>query len=290
MGPSDGATQVSGGRVVAWREAGHPAGRPLLWFHGGLSSSLEADVLHEAARRHGVRVLAPDRPGIGRSSLWDLPTVARWSEVAAACAADVGLDRVSVAGWSAGGPYALACAVAMADRIESVTLVAGMYPVTDPARRRELGLRTDRVLLPLAQRHRALARALLAPYRLLPGTTRWRLTRRSAGPAERAALTDDARAGVTAMLGHAVLHGVGGVVADYRRIGAAWGFALDDVGIPVTVVQGSADSMVPPAHAERLHGALRGSTLEVLPGAGHFLPLSHADELMARVGGGAAQA
>ena len=74
--------------------------------------------------------------------------------------------------------------------------------------------------------------------------------------------------------------GVGGVVADYGRVGAAWGFDLADVELPVTLLQGSSDSMVPPAHAEVLCGSLRAATLEVLPDAGHFLPVTHATEIV----------
>ena len=270
--------------MLGWREAGDPSGRVLLWFHGGLSSAGEVEFLDTAARAHGVRLLAPDRPGVGETSPWDLANVAEWPDAVDEWCRELGLGRCSVAGWSAGGPYALACAWRLADRMDAVTLVASMYPVTDPARLRELGLRTDRLLLPMARRHPARARLVLEPYRCLPPAALWRLSRASAGAAERAALTPEVRPAFTAMLRRAVRHGVRGVVADYRCVGAAWGFALGDVTTRVTLLQGSADRMVPPAHAELLRAQLGAGSLRVLPGAGHFLPLTHAEDIVASLG------
>jgi pimeloyl-ACP methyl ester carboxylesterase len=281
----EGITDVGGGRLVAWHQAGEPSGRPLLWFHGGLSSSGEAELLDAAARAAGIRVVALDRPGVGQSSLWDMDRVADWPEVVEACADELAVGRFSVAGWSAGGPYALACAWRLAERIDAVTLVAGVYPVTDPARRRELGLRTDRILLPLARRHPGMARLGLAPVRWLPEDALWRVTRASAREAERRALTPEVRPAVSAMLHAATRRGTAGVVADYRCIGSDWGFALGDVTFPVTLLQGDADGMLPPSHAERLAEELGSARLHSIPGAGHFLPITHAAEIVASLSG-----
>jgi pimeloyl-ACP methyl ester carboxylesterase len=59
------------GRYLCWCTFGtHSAipGRTVLYFHGYLSSRLEAAILHEDAEELGVRIIAFDRPGYGRSS------------------------------------------------------------------------------------------------------------------------------------------------------------------------------------------------------------------------------
>ena len=56
------------GRVLAYEEYGDPAGFPVLSFHGGLSSRLDAAPAHEAAVAVGVRLVSPDRPGMGLST------------------------------------------------------------------------------------------------------------------------------------------------------------------------------------------------------------------------------
>ncbi len=287
MHTSDLVVRLGPGRVVGYREAGDLQGRPLVWCHGGLSSSAEVVFLDAAARANAVRVIAFDRPGIGDSSMFELGPVSRWADVVAACADELGLERFAVAGWSAGGPFALACARYLADRLDSVTLVATMSPVTDPARRKELGLRTDRVLLPLSIGHPELARLVLEPYRVIPEPLLWRATVATAGEAERRALTPAVRPAFTAMLRRAVAHGTRGVVADYARVGSDWGFSLHEIDAAVRMLQGSADAMVPPSHAELVRASLPSASLRTLAGAGHFLPITHAEEIVRTVGGAA---
>ena len=43
------------------------------------------------------------------------------------------------------------------------------------------------------------------------------------------------------------------------------------------------DKHFPPRHAERLHAAVSGSRLEVIPGAEHWMPWYLAGEVAARV-------
>ena len=60
-----GVVTLADGRDLAYEEYGNPDGFPVLSFHGGLSSRLDAAPAHEAAVLMGVRLLSPDRPGIG---------------------------------------------------------------------------------------------------------------------------------------------------------------------------------------------------------------------------------
>ena len=55
--------------------------------------------------------------------------------------------------------------------------------------------------------------------------------------------------------------------------------ALASVDLPVAIVVGSQDRLTPPWQSRRLAGVIRGSTLEVIPGAGHMLSLEAPDEL-----------
>ena len=55
------------GRRVAYATYGDPEGRPVVFCHGTPGSRLLARLLDAPATRRGVRVLAPDRPGVGES-------------------------------------------------------------------------------------------------------------------------------------------------------------------------------------------------------------------------------
>ena len=92
----------------------------------------------------------------------------RWPGIVAECADHLELETFGLAGWSAGGPYALACAYLLPERVRAVATIAGMYPVTDPARRRELGLALDRHLVWLSGAAPRVAGLMLQALRLAP--------------------------------------------------------------------------------------------------------------------------
>jgi lipase len=105
-------------------------GPPVLAIHGitGSGARLRALAEEELA---GMRVIAPDLRGHGRST-WDPPwTVARHVEDLAAALDDEGIDRAAVLGHSYGGLLAMALAAAAPRRVESLALVdpaAGLAP------------------------------------------------------------------------------------------------------------------------------------------------------------------
>ena len=60
-----GSVTLPDGRVLAYEEYGVPKGFPVLSFHGGLSSRLDAAPAHEAAVAMGVRLVSPIGPAWG---------------------------------------------------------------------------------------------------------------------------------------------------------------------------------------------------------------------------------
>src|SRR3546814_16267232 len=60
---------LADGRQLTWQEFGLPDGRPVLYFHGGGSFSLEAGIFHREAVQRNIRLIATNRPGAGGSSL-----------------------------------------------------------------------------------------------------------------------------------------------------------------------------------------------------------------------------
>lgn len=277
---SDGVITLGSGRRVGLAQFGRPTGLPVIWCHGGLSSRIDAALAGGAAARNGIRLIALDRPGIGRSSLAAGDGLLRWPAVVAECADHLGLDTFGVAGWSAGGPYALACAYFLAGRVTATATVAGIYPVSDAARRRELGLTLDRGLLRLSLRAPRTARLMLEAVRIAPDDVLWRAARHTGGRAERAAIVPEIRPTVLRMVREAVRQGTAGIVTDYRTFGADWGFSPDVIAAPVTVWQGEDDGLVPVGHGERLADELRAGTLVRVPQAGHFLHASHGEMIM----------
>ena len=76
------------GRALEVQECGDPAGHPAFFFHGLIGSHHQASYIAEPARENGLRIIAPNRPGVGRSEFVDrkspLEAVADVEDVAAA--------------------------------------------------------------------------------------------------------------------------------------------------------------------------------------------------------------
>lgn len=117
------------GRKLAYAQFGLLTGKPILYCHGLPGSRVEGGHLHEAALEVGARVIAVDRPGMGLSSPQPGRTLLDHPKDLEQLAAHLGLEKYGVLGVSGGGPYALACAVAMPrDRLKCVAIVCGIGP------------------------------------------------------------------------------------------------------------------------------------------------------------------
>lgn len=263
------------GRRVECQSYGDPGGFPILYFHGGLSAPVDIAFADDVARARGVRIVAPARPGIGSSDRCRNRCVADWASDVSAVVATLGIERFSVLGWSAGGPFALAVAAGLAPLVAHAATVGGMAPLRPPLSARQLGLMLDRVLFPLARRSRSLAALVVGVSALTPAGVERSLLLRSLPPEDRGVVEQMTPADVADGLHDALRHGAGGVADDYAVLAAEWGFELADVSGPVTLFQGAADTLLPMSHAEALAARLPAGRLEVVEGAGHFLLRPH---------------
>jgi pimeloyl-ACP methyl ester carboxylesterase len=127
--------QLLDGRSLGYAEYGAPQGKPLFYFHGWPSSRIEFGGYKgdEIAKRLNVRVIAIDRPGFGLSSYQPHHKFTDWPKDVAQLADHLGFDRFRVMGYSAASPYTLACAHALAERLEAVGVVSGVaQPFSTP--------------------------------------------------------------------------------------------------------------------------------------------------------------
>ena len=97
-------------------------------FHGHESSRLEALLVSEQAVSLGVRLIALDRPGIGRSSANEGYRLLDWPDDVSEVADQLGIGRFAVEGVSAGGVYALACAYKLPHRLTACRLISTVPP------------------------------------------------------------------------------------------------------------------------------------------------------------------
>jgi pimeloyl-ACP methyl ester carboxylesterase len=282
--PADGEAQgsvmiVDEHRVGVWR-FGTEGGWPLVWHHGGLICGLDAKIIDMAARQYGADIISIDRPGIGRSDHWTMTSIAHWPHTVEQVANLLHLDEFAVAGWSGGGPYALACAAAMPQRVRAVSTVAGMAPLERPRHVAELGLWLDKLLIPAARWAPWAAAAVLWLTRWMPDRYMVWEGRRTFGESRDMPALETALPTLIAAIREATSRGVSGMVDEYRRYYGPWGFDLGQVRQSVTIWQGELDTWLPMSHARRLASLLPNSTLEVVADANHALPLVVSDKIL----------
>ena len=267
---------LSDGRDLAYEEYGDPGGQPVLSFHGAPSSRLDAAPAHEAAASLGVRLISPDRPGIGRSTDQANRRLLDWPGDVAQLTDVLGIDRFAVMGWSSGGPYAAACAARMEGRVTAAALLSSAVPLDLYGTTR--GLSTDdRILLYLVRRAPRLASALMRVTIADASTARLlREVKRTLPAVDRAALAAYGSAGgAVGFLKEAMRQGTQGCLQDYRIFGGPWGFALEEIEIPVRIWEGGADHTGPPGYRQYLLRHIPHASVTVVPGEGHLSLLPH---------------
>jgi len=271
-----GAVTLPDGRELAYEEYGDPAGEPVLSFHGGLSSRLDAAPAHQAALDLGVRLLSPDRPGIGRSTFQPGRRLLDWPADVAALTDALGIDRFAVMGWSCGGPYAAVCGARMSDRITAVGLLSSAVPLELVGTTKGLA-RDDRILLFLVRWALRLASALLrVTIRDASERRLYRENRRSFPAVDRAALEERGSiVDAVAFVKESMRQGAEGCLQDYRVFGSPWGFDLGEVTVPVQIWEGEEDTTGPPEYRELLLRHLPRAQLSLVPGEGHLSLLQH---------------
>lgn len=273
------------GRAIRYRVFGDTSSpRTVISAHGGLVSGWDASAYDHIARDRGIRIVSPDRPGVGMSDRDPQRSILSWGhEDVGAVLDDVGAADAVALGWSAGGQYALAAAAAQADRIRGVVVIAGSLPLDDADNLRELN-RMDRRLITLSRRLPATARSYFHVMRRMlrrrPEQVE-RLSEKSLGPADASIISVRSEWYTACML--EALAQIDGAVDEYRVFGAPWGFAPAEVSAPVTIIQGGADQLIRPDWSSRMASALPSAALVDFPEAGHFVGLAHPDAVMTAI-------
>jgi pimeloyl-ACP methyl ester carboxylesterase len=269
------------GRRVAIASHGDPQGRPLFLFHGTPGSRLGLHYVDGPAKERGVRVVCPDRPGVGRSDPHPGRTIPGYADDVNALADALGFGRFAVLGYSGGAPYALACGARLPERVSAVGTAAGAGPHDRPGSREGCS-KSDLMLLDLSLRRPFLARLMMFAWakttRFAPSVALKSLAEDASEPDRRfleEGVRESGAAEVMSLFSEVFRQGGGGVVLEYRLHGRPWGFSFGGVSMPAHLWHGEEDLVVPMHHAEDLASRLPDAELHKLGNAGHFSIQQH---------------
>lgn len=265
--------RLADGRTLACLELGDRSGAPVLYFHGFPGSRLEGRLAARAAGRLGLRLLAPDRPGFGESTFQHGRTISAWAADVAELADRFALECFAVVGVSGGGPYALACAARIPERVSRVAIVGGLGPLAGTNLTSGM-VALNRLALVVGARMPPLARLAVrfVARRIRRYPERYLAHMMVGAPAvDRRVLADAVyRALFAASTAEALRQGGRGPAWELMLLARPWDFRLQEVPIPVRIWQGLADNIVPAAMARHLAAALPHSESHYLPDDGHL--------------------
>lgn len=115
---------LSDGRQMEYLEYGDPTGRAVIYNHGMPGSGLEASVLDPLFKEAGLRLICPNRPGVGKSSPIKHYHLAQITRDLLQLVEYKQLNDITLIGWSSGGVPALWQSRYLADQARQVILLS----------------------------------------------------------------------------------------------------------------------------------------------------------------------
>jgi len=193
----------------------------------------------------------------------------------AAVLTHLGAPRCLVAGWSGGGPHALATGSRLPEQVGGILCIAGVAPYDaeglnflegmgqqnidefDLALQGEEAIRPSNEAEAVGLRNTDAAGLIEGMATLLPDV-------------DRAVLTAEFGEDMVANFAEGLRTGVDGWVDDDLAFVAPWGFSLAEIAVPTFVWQGSEDLMVQFAHGQWLAAHVPGATARLQQAEGHL--------------------
>ena len=275
-------------RILSFSEFGVPHARPVVWLHGTPGSRRQVPAeAREFAEREKIRIIGIDRPGIGSSTPHVYESFHEFTDDLAVVADNLGLDEMSVVGLSGGGPYTLAAAHFLPDRVRSCAVLGGVAPTRGEdavdgvlagfgaavAPLVSLGrLPIGIALTSLVRVVKPFASQIIDAYGYLsPEGDRNLLAR----PEFKAMFIDDLLNGSRKQFS--------APFSDIMLFSKEWDFRLGEVDKPVHWYHGDADHIVPEKHGEHCVDLLPNADLTLLPGESHLGGMGVAEEILTRV-------
>ena len=268
------------GRSLGYAEYGAPLGKPVFYFHGFPSSRIDW-VLFDTdgiAASLNARIIAADRPGYGLSDFKRGRKILDWPDDVIELADTLQVDRFSVLGISGGGPYALACAHRIPDRLSTTAIVCGMGPSEAPGAK-------DGTAMLLPNKSTLMRKLLLMlmamGFRRNPDRFLSQMKETVADP-DKLLLdqTEFVQAFIYSML-EAFKLGIRGASWDAVLYKRPWGYQLHDISMQLHLWHGELDTQVPVSVGQYVANAVPDCQAKFLPDEGHLsLAHNHIEEIL----------
>ncbi|MEM6435064.1 MAG: alpha/beta hydrolase [Cyanobacteria bacterium P01_D01_bin.115] len=273
--PATKSVRVGDERQMAYCEYGDPLGKPVFYFHGTPGSRYEPSFGDQAGKDYGYRIIALDRPGIGRSDYVKARRLLDWPQDVKAVAKQLGVRKFGVIGASGGGAYALACSYAIPEQLEFSVVMGSWGPVATEPKLREEMAPLDRFF---AQLSNSVPWVFYVPFSLLGYAAKrmspqefMKVIESSMSVADKQLIANEAVAQFYADdIAEGFRQGVRGPADDAIILYGEWGFDVAEIAVEVHLFHGKEDRFAPYSYAVYFDDTIPTTRLYGYPREGHL--------------------
>ncbi|MFM7085171.1 MAG: alpha/beta fold hydrolase [Hyphomicrobium sp.] len=279
---------LKNGSPVGFAEYGDPKGFPVLALHGVPACRLMFAVADKSAKQLNLRIIAPDRPGYGRTPSDQRATLQSRTEWLAQFVDALRVNRCALFAISGGSPYAVSFASFSKDRVQAVVLVSPMGPIaeyaaTPDAQAEPLSFFQEQFFINLPPRLRLkqpIANLGAWAFRKIPDFFSGLLPKIANAHDAIILSRPEMKLYLNEMTLEALSQGGRGCAQDWEIFSRPWGVTYKNITMPVEIWQGTTDPVVPPQVVEWLACQLPTCKLHLIKDAGHFWIFDHVNEVL----------
>ena len=275
---------LSDGRRLCYAEYGDPQGKPVFAFHGNPSSRLFFEKSLVVGIRSDLRIIAPDRPGFGRSDFKPGRKLLDWPDDVAEMADLLGIKRFAVVGTSDGACAALMCAWKIPQRLTAVGIVNAPAPPEVPGLLKKART-TNRIVFDLLHRAPWVMRIIMEILAFIGRTRPKLLVRMLLANVPECDQKIVSRPLIRKRMAKNYLEAFrqGGRGPTHELVldhGRPWKIKIKDIKPKVYLWHCLEDTLLPPAMGRYLARTIPNCEAKFIPNAGHFWVYEHMNEVL----------
>jgi pimeloyl-ACP methyl ester carboxylesterase len=252
-----------------------------VFHHGQPGAAIVWDLMLAESAHHGWPLVMISRPGYASSDRKQGRSVVDVVGDVEAVLDYLGMDRFVTAGWSGGGPHALACGALLDTRCVAVATIAGVGPYEGAedldftAGMGPENVEEFQALIAGDPNVEGKVAELMAGLKDIQAPDLVEALGGLLSPPDRRALVGNVAEFLAQWMRLSASTGYEGYWDDGVAFIGYWGFELDRIDVPVTVWRAGQDLMVPPAHGEWLAAHIPNAKARLEPDEGHISLLTN---------------
>lgn len=283
---TDNMIKLSDRRVLGYAEYGDSLGYPIFYFHGGQESRLSSKFMDSTAKKLNIRIISPDRPGVGISTFQENRQFLDWGNDITELADFLGLNKYSIFGLSGGAPHVLACIISDSSRIENASIVSGATPYDYKGTLKGMWFPVKLIhWFASWKKDKQLRKFIQNDFDGLVNKPEKRIKQfqNYLPTPDKKLMTEHPEYGWEFIEGskESYRQGIDAVVQEWKLYVSDWQMELSTIHSPVSLWYGSSDKMAPTYRGHYYKKELPNSKLKVIDNEGHFsLIRNHLEEIL----------